>query len=522
MGRAGRATAVATAASRAAGFVRILVLTAALGLGSRLLDSYNVANTLPNAVYEVVAGGVLAGVLVPLLTRAVADDGDAGVAYAQRLLSLTVCALTALTLLAVVAAPWLVRLYGPGFTAPQRELTVVLSRFFLPQILFYGVSAVAGAVLTVRGRFAAPMWAPLANSVVVIVVGLGYLAVGGTTRFADLSAAELALLGVGTSAGVLAQAAFVVWSLSRSGFPVRLRADPRGVAVRRIARIGGWALLSVVAAQVLLAVATRVASRSGPGGLSAYQHALTVFQVPFAVVAVSLMTVLLPRLSRSAARRDHERVIGDLSLAARVAVVAVAPFAVALMLLGPQISVLLFAHGRSAGPTVAQLGVVLSAFGVALVPFTGYMVLQRGFFALQDTRTPALITTGVSAAGAALCLAAVRLLPPAAVVVAVPVAYAVAYAVGLVATALALRARLGRIDGRALVRTHVRVLVAAGAGAGGAWAAVRALAPVVAPGWPGALVTVVVAGAAGAAGYAAAGRLVRLSELRQLAVVARG
>ncbi|WP_412747167.1 murein biosynthesis integral membrane protein MurJ [Krasilnikovia sp. MM14-A1004] len=511
--------AVATVASRAAGFVRILVLTAALGLGSRLLDSYNVANTLPNAVFEVVAGGVLASVVVPMLARAAATDDDAGVGYAQRLLSLTVYALTALTLLALVAAPWLVRIYGPGFTAAQRELAVAFSRFFLPQILFYGVSATAGAVLTVRGRFAAPMWAPLANSLVVIAVGLGYLAAGGTTRVGELTTGELTLLGLGTSAGVLAQTAVVVWSLSRSGFPVRLRADPRGVALRRIARVGGWALLSVGAAQVLLAVATRVASRGGPGGLSAYQHAFTVFQVPFAVVAVSVMTALMPRLSRSAARRDHEQVIGDLSLAARIAVVAVAPVAVALMLLGPQIAVLLFAHGRSAAPTVALLGAVLAAFGVALVPFTGYMVLQRGFYALQDTRTPALITAGTSAAGVAGCLVAAGLLPPERVVIGVPVAYAVAYTLGLAATALALRARLGRLDGHRLVRTHLRVLVAAGAGAGCALVASRELAPVVAPGWLGALVTVVVAGAAGAVGYAGAARMVRLSELRRLVLL---
>ncbi|MEV0461118.1 murein biosynthesis integral membrane protein MurJ, partial [Catellatospora methionotrophica] len=465
--------AVATLVSRAAGFLRIVVLTAALGLGTRLLDGYNVANTLPNAVFELMVGGLLASVLIPLLSRAAMTEFDQGVAYTQRLLSLVVYCLGAITLVALAVAPWLVDVYAPGFTADQRAAAIVFSRFFLPQILFYGLSACAGAVLNIRGRFAAPMWAPLCNSAVVIAVGLTYLAVAGTTSLASLTRGQLLLLALGTSAGVVAQAALVVWALASSGFPLRLRLGLRGVGVRRIARLGAWVLLSVVASQLLLAVATRTASLSGPGGVSAYQNAYAVFQVPFAVIGLSVMTAMLPRLSRNAARRDHERVIGDLSLAVRAAAVVVAPIAVAMLVLGPQIATLLFGPGRSANQAVQLLGMVVAAFGVALVPFTGYTILQRGFYALQDTRTPALVTVAVSGCGVAGCLAAVALLPPSGVVIGIPLAYAAAYTVGLLATAVILRRRLGRIDGRRLARTHLRILVAAAAGAAGAFATVR-------------------------------------------------
>jgi putative peptidoglycan lipid II flippase len=514
--RAGRGMAIATLVSRAAGFLRIVVLAAALGLGTRLLDSYNVANTLPNAVYELVVGGAMASVVVPLLTRAALTEPDDGVVYAQRLLSLMVYGLSAVTIVALVAAPLLVDLYTPAFTAEQHDLAVVFSRYFLPQILFYGVSATAGAVLNIRGRFAAPMWAPLCNSLVVIAVGLTYLAVGGSTGIADLTAGQLTLLGVGTTAGVFAQLSLVVWALARSGFPVRLRLDPRGIAIRRIGRLGGWVLISVVAAQVLLAVATRSASLSGPGGITVYQNAYAVFQVPFAVIALSVMTAMLPRLSRSAARLDHPRVIRDLSLAVRVAAVTMAPIAVAMMVLGGQIAILLFGHGRSAASTVSLLGLVVAAFGLALVPFTGYMILQRGFYALQDTKTPALIAAGVATVGVAGCLGAAWLLPSADIVVGIPLAYAAAYTVGLIATALVLRRRLGRIDGNRLVRTHMRILVAATVGATCAILTVQALAPVVPPGWTGSLVTIAVAGLAGGLGYVAAGRVLHLTELRQL------
>jgi len=522
LGRAGRGMAIATLASRAAGFLRIVVLTAALGLGTRLLDSYNVANTLPNAVYELVVGGAMASVVVPLLARAALTEPDDGVLYAQRLLSLMVYGLSAVTLVALIVAPWLIELYTPGFTAEQRELAVVFSRYFLPQILFYGVSATAGAVLNIRGRFAAPMWAPLCNSLVVIVVGVIYLVVGGATGMAALTRGQMMLLAIGTSAGVFAQMALVVWALARSGFRVRLRLDPRGIAIRRIGRLGGWVLLSVVAAQVLLVAATRSASLSGPGGITAYQNAYAVFQVPFAVIALSVMTAMLPRLSRSAARLDHERVIRDLSLAVRVAAVAIAPIAVGMVVCGPQIATLLFDHGHSAASTVRLLGVVVATFGFALVPFAGYTILQRGFYALQDTKTPALITAGVSASGVVGCVGAAWLLPPADIVIGVPVAYAAAYTAGLVATALVLRRRLGRIDGHRLVRTYLRILVAATVGAAGATLAVRTLTPVVTSGWIGSMTTVAAAGVAGATGYLVAGRLLRLTELRQLVTTTIG
>ncbi|MET7419973.1 murein biosynthesis integral membrane protein MurJ [Dactylosporangium sp. NPDC005555] len=506
---------MATLASRAAGFVRILVLAAVLGLGSRLLDSYNLANALPNVVYDLVVGGAMASVIVPMLTRAALTEPDGGVVYAQRLLSMIGFGLGAVTLVATVLAPVLVDLFTPGFTADQRHLTVVFTRFFLPQILFYGMSAAAGAVLNIRGRFAAPMWAPLANSLVVTAVGLLYFVVGGATSMQALTTPHLLLLSLGTSAGVFAQMAMVMWALARSGFPFRPRLDPRGIGMRRIGRLGGWMLFSVAAAQVLFTVATRSASIGGPGGISAYQNAYALFQMPFAVITLSVMTVMLPRLSRSAARLDHRRITDDLSLGIRLAVVALAPVAAVMVALGPQLAALLFAHGRSDASTVGLLGTVMAAFGLALVPFSGYAILLRGFYAMQDTRTPALIASGVSAVGVAGCLAAGAFLPRADIVVGIPIAYGAAYTTGLITAGLVLRHRLGRIDGRRLASTHARVLLAAAAAAGVATAVAHLLAPLTGP-----LVVVAAAGLPGGIAYVVAARLLRLTELGRLVATA--
>ncbi|WP_238009453.1 murein biosynthesis integral membrane protein MurJ [Dactylosporangium sp. AC04546] len=506
---------MATLASRAAGFVRILVLAAVLGLGSRLLDSYNLANTLPNAVYDLVVGGAMASVIVPMLTRAVLTEPDGGVLYAQRLLTVIGYGLGAVTLVATLVAPVLVDLFAPGFTADQRHLAIVFTRFFLPQILFYGMSAAAGAVLNIRGRFAAPMWAPVANSLIVTAVGLLYFVVGGATSMQALTTPQVLLLSLGTSAGVFAQMALVMSALARSGFPFRPRLDPRGIGMRRIVRLGGWMLLSVAAAQVLFAVATRSASISGPGGISAYQNAYALFQMPFAVITLSVMTVLLPRLSHSAALLDQRRITDDLSLGIRLAVVAIAPLAAAMVALGPQLAAVLFAHGRSDPSAVGLLGTVMAAFGLALVPFSGYAILLRGFYAMQDTRTPALITSGVSVVGVAGCLAAAAFLPGPDIVVGVAVAYGAAYTTGLVTAGLVLRHRLGRIDGRRLAGTHARVLVAAAVAAGVAAALARLLNPLTGP-----LVVVAAASLLGAIAYVVTARLLRLTELGRLVATA--
>jgi putative peptidoglycan lipid II flippase len=520
LGRAGRGMAVATLASRVTGFVRVLVLAASLGLGSRLLDSYNVANAIPNAVFELIVGGAMASVVVPLLSRAALDERDGGVLYARRLLTLMAYVLGALTVLATVLAPYLVDLYAPGFTTPQRHLAVVFGRFFLPQILFYGGSAAAGAVLNARGRFAAPMWAPVANNVVVIAVGLTYLVLGGATGLATLSTAQTLLLALGTTSGVAVQTAVVLCALRRSGFPLRPRWDPRGIGIRRVGRLGGWVLLAVATAQVLSTVATRQASTAGPGAVSAYQTAYALFQMPYAVIALSVMTAVLPRLSRYAARRDYPRVVAELSRSLRLAAVVVAPVAAAMVVFGPTLAGLLFAHGRSSAAAVGLLGAAVAAFGLLLVPFAGYMILLRGFYAMQDTRTPALLTASVSAVGVAGCLAAGRLLPRHELLVGLAVAYALAYTGGLVAAGLLLRYRLGRIDGRRLARTHTRLAVAVAVAGCAAEVTARLVAPVSGGAWVGPLVTLATAGAVGAAGYLAAARLLRLTEVRQLAATA--
>ena len=175
--RVGRATvvmAVGTVISRLTGFLRAAVIAATLGL-ALTADMFAVADALPAAMYTIVAGGILNAVLVPQLVRAMKNDADGGVAYAQRLSSAVLLVLAVATTLLILAAPWVIRLYtGTEFATPalaeQREATVLLARFTLAQVFFYGLYALLGQMLNARGRFGPMMFAPILNNLVAIAV----------------------------------------------------------------------------------------------------------------------------------------------------------------------------------------------------------------------------------------------------------------------------------------------------------------------------------------------------------------
>ncbi len=502
--------AVATLVSRITGFLRTLTLVAALGLGSHLFDAYTVANTLPNSIYDLVLGGALTSVLVPLLVRH-ADE-----LYAQRLLSLVVYGLGLTVVITMLFAPQLVDLCTSDFGAEQRRVTIALTRFFLPQILFYGAGATVAAVLSTRGRQAAPMWAPVANNLVVIATAGAYLMVGGTEQLEALTPARMWLLGAGTSAGVAVQLLVLSLSTRGTGFRMWLRADPRGVGVRKIAAMAGWTLLSVVAAQAALVVGNRLASAAGTGAIGVYANAYTLFQLPYAVVTVTIITGVLPRLSLAATRRDLPQVTAELSQSLRLSSVVLLPVAAALVVLGPQVTTVLFAHGNAAPSAAALTGSVLAAYGVALVPFCGYQIMLRGFYALRDTRTPAVISVLVAVIATTGAVVAAHLMPGPRMVVGMAIGYAAAYVAGFLVAAAVLRRRIGRVDGHRLLRSHGRMLAAALL-AGGVTSVVAHLTGDIATGgWTGSLVVVAVAGSCGALLYALAAHVLRITEFRVL------
>jgi putative peptidoglycan lipid II flippase len=457
--------ALASLVSRLTGFVRTIALAAALGL-SVINDSYTVANTLPNIVYELLLGGVLSSVMVPLLVRAQTEDADGGAEYTQRLLTVTTAALVVATVLAMLAAPALTWLYlgGGGRSAASPALATSLALLLLPEIIFYGVGALFGAILNSRGVFAPFAWAPVLNNVVMILVLGAYLLVPGEIDLYDvhLTDPKLLILGLGTTLGIVVQAAVLVPSLRKLGFRWR----PKWGWDRRLAEAGGlwlWVIGYVLAGQAGYVVTTRVGAPFA-GSVSTYTYAWLLLQVPYGVLGVSLLTALLPRMSRHAARGDTAEVIRDLSLGSRYSTVALLPVTVLITLFGTSVGVALFSIGRTSEAGAARLGATLAVSAFGLLPFALTMLQLRVFYAMKDARTPTLIQFVMVLVKIPMLLVCPLLLDAGDVVLGLAVANGLSFVVGAVIGQLWLRHRLGPLDTSATLVTFGKTAVGSTAG----------------------------------------------------------
>lgn len=522
LGGSARAMALGTVASRATGFLRTAVLASVLGVYG-VGTAYNVANTTPNIVYELLLGGVLTSVVVPLLVRAAKEDDDDGQAYAQRLLALTVMVLGTAAVLLVLAAPLLIDLYAGDLDPASRDLAVTFARFFLPQVLFYGAGAVLGAVLNTRGRYAPPMWAPVLNNVVVIVTGLVFLLVRGRAELTaeSLTDGQVALLGLGTTLGIVAQTVALIPSLRAAGFSLRLRRDVGALDLRRIGGLAKWVLLYVVANQLAFFVVVRLASDEqlvGAGrGFASYVYAFVLWQLPHAIVAVSVITALLPRMSRAAADDRIDDLRASLNRGLRLTVSVLVPAAVAFAVLGRELATLVFARGQVSVADARFIGVLLAVFAIGLVPFSAYQLQLRAFYALQDTRTPTLINLGVNATLVVTGVGLYVLLPDRYEVLGLAAGHATSFVAGLGICSVVLSRRLGGLDVALVVRTAVRCLLAAVLPGLLALGVAGGATRLVGRGPLGSAVALALAGAVLVVGYVLLARRLRVPEVAEVA-----
>ncbi|MCF3125256.1 murein biosynthesis integral membrane protein MurJ [Streptomyces arenae] len=514
--------AFGTVVSRATGLIRQVLQGAALGTGL-LATTYNTANTVPTSLYTLLIGGALNAVLVPQLVRARANDPDGGTAFEQRLITLVVCVLGVGAALAVWAAPQIVGLYMRDTPATHEafELTVVFARFLLPQIFFYGLFAILGQVLNAREKFGAMMWTPVLNNVVLVTMFGAYLALMTVpTSVHDITAEQVTLLGIGTTCGIALQAVALVPFVRAAGLRFRPRFDWRGTGLGRAAR---WTLLLVLANQVALTVVSNFANAADQklphagAGYTAYSYAQTIWLLPQSIVTVSLVTALLPRMSKAAAEGRTADLRGELSRALRVTGTVIVPAGFFFLAFGPQTAELLFAHGASDATATEPLGHMLQAFGLGLIPFSAQYLLLRGFYAYEDTRTPFWMACWVAGLNIALAVACHLLLPARWAVTGMAAAYTLSYAVGLVITARLLRRRLGGyLDGRRLIRTYGKLIVASALAGALGWAAARAGAGASLTGTAGTSLDLAVGAVTMVAGYLVLARLLRTGELSLL------
>ncbi|WP_331765173.1 murein biosynthesis integral membrane protein MurJ (plasmid) [Streptomyces sp. NBC_01384] len=517
--------AAGTVVSRATGLVRQVLQAAALGTGL-LATTYNLANTVPTSLYFLLIGGALNSVLVPQLVRARAEYPDGGAAFEQRLVTLVLCVLGVGTALATWAAPEIISIYQHDTPATHNafELTVVFARFLLPQIFFYGVFSIFGQVLNARNRFGAMMWTPVLNNLVLITMfGLYLGLITAPEQVSDITGAQVRLLGIGTTLALALQALALIPYARAAGFRFRPRFDWRGTGLRKSVNAARWTLLFVLANLVASTVVTRMASAADAAlphdgvGYTAYSYAQQIWMLPQSIVTVSLVTALLPRMSRAVTEHRVDDLRADLSRALRVSGVIIVPAAFFFLAFGPQTARLLFAHGAADAAATVPLGHMLQAFGLGLIPFSAQYLLLRGFYAFEDTRTPFRMAVWISSINIALATACHLLLSPRWAVTGMAAAYALSYAIGLLLTAPRLRRRTeGLLDGRRICRTYARLTAAAIAAGGAGWLIARACGQsLVAASWTPAL-SLAAGGIAMVLLFLLFARLLRIGELRSL------
>jgi putative peptidoglycan lipid II flippase len=478
--------AAGTVVSRLSGFVRAALLAAALGAYLHA-DLFNIANTVPNMLYILLAGGMFNAVLVPQLVRAMRNDPDGGEAYTNRIITLAAVFLGVVTVLLVAGAPWLMRIFldDAYFTprlAEQRQSAVDFARYCLPQVFFYGMFVLVGQVLNARGRFGPMMWAPITNNLISILVLVAYLVVFGPAAKEDVSAystEQELLLGLGSTAGIVVQLLVLVPYLRAAGFRFRPRFDFRGTGLGHTLRLGVWTVLFVVVNQVAYTVVVSLASAGAASGLTGgepgtgytiYSQSFLLVMVPHSVITVSLATAILPRLSARAAENDLAGVGRGVASTLRTTLALIVPFALLLPLVSRHVAHLIYGWG-AASEAYPDYELPLALFGIGLVFFTVHFLMLRGYYSLERTRTVFWVQCVIAGTNIVLAVVLTRTLSGGDVASGLVAAYIGAYAVGAVLSYAVLRHLVGGLETPQLVRFLVRLVVAAALAAAVAWLA---------------------------------------------------
>jgi len=521
-----------TVLSRTGGVLRGIVLAAALGAGT-VADMFNLGNTLPNVVYILVIGGALNAVFIPQLVRHMKDDADDGDGYADRLITLVGLLLLAVTILAVLFAPFIVKIYAsPRYTPEQLALATAFARLCLPQIFFYGVYAMLSQVLNARGHFAMPMFAPIVNNIVAIFTFGLFIFIAGPTAGSDgtLSSSEVTLLGVGTTLGVVAQALVLIFVLRKVEYAYHPTLKFRGAGLTTAGSLAFWTIGLVAVNQVAYAVIVRLATGVNAvsqnegftaAGLTSYTNAHLMFILPHSVITVSIVAALLPRMSRAAHDLDYRDLANDLSAGMRSASALIVPSSIALMVLGTQAGVLLFNYGQTSTESARITGALASVFALGLLPFTLYYVILRGWYALEETRTAFWITVVLNVLNLAIAVPLFEIYfsrdPGPASLGLLALGYVLAYWITLVVSWKVISKKLGGLNTRRTVRSLVRMGVAGGL----MLIVMRGVQLLIVDHLPGgpriaAMLDIAIVGALGGAVYLFAARKMRIGEVNDV------
>lgn len=461
---------VSTAISRVTGFIRTWAMAFALGV-TVVADSYDIANNLPNMIFELLAGGVLSSVFIPLFMEQLQKHGDAEAwRFGSYVLNIMVLGLGVVAFLATLFPEPFVRSQTLTISAERAELAIHLFRFFAVQIVFYAAGLVFTGVLNSYRRFLAPAIAPIFNNLVVTVTLLGFY-----VPFRD-SDPDLAITGlaVGTTLGVLVMALVQIPSLVKLGVHWTPRIDWRHPGLRKVAAKMGPTLIYVITNLVTITFRTNFAVATGPGGQAALRYAWQFYQLPYGIFAVALATAIFPELAQRANAEDWGGFRSMFSRGFRATAALIIPLAALLAVLATPI-ITLYRAGRFTAADVPVVAGVLTWWALALFFFAGYMFVLKTFYALQDTKTPMYTNIGASVVQIALYAVLTTGIGgwSGLGIKGIPIADGVFFFGHLAVLLLILHRRVGSFGMRDIAATTARILVAAAAGAAAAWGILR-------------------------------------------------
>jgi putative peptidoglycan lipid II flippase len=429
--------AAGTFVSRITGLIRGLLLVAVLGT-TLLGDTYNVANTMPNILYNLIIGGALTAVFVPQLVRAIRQP-DGGSAFISRLVTATSVLLALLVLVSTLAAPLLVRLFASSYVGrPEFNLTVLFMRYCLPQIFFMGLFALLGQVANAKGKFGPMMWAPVFNNIIGIGVFTYFLHISKGWKVTTISQGQATWLGIGTTAGFVVQLACLIPVLRQTKIKIRPRFDWRDPEIKKSLRLASWTLAFAAFSQlsylVTVNLSTGAAVRALKEGITTgvgytpYGNAFLILMLPHSVITISVVTAILPLLSGHAIDRKFKEIHSELVRAIRLVGIITVPSAIAFLLYGPLITRTLFFGISNAD--ARYLGLVLSAFALGLLPLSVNLIALRGLNAFENVKLQVLSNAIMNIVASLIAILLAMTLPAKWVTVGLAGALALSYYIG--------------------------------------------------------------------------------------------
>lgn len=511
-----RATAgmtVGTILSRLTGVLKLMAIAAAIGVAeSRFPDTFNLANTAPNIIYELVLGGILTSVFVPVLVEVFEKESrERAWEIASAMINVSLVILTAMTLLGIAAAPLIAKVYAArleGSSAVrQQEVLTFLLRIFIPQIIFYGLAAISAGLLNAHKRFAAPMYTPILNNLAVIVVFVAFAKAYGAVNLTNVTTGQLWVFGLGMTGGV-ALMAIAQLPFLRGMARYRLTFSISHPAMRKLGRLSIFVVGYVVANQIGYFI-VQILANAEQGAFSAYQGAFTFFILPHSLFSVSLTTALLPSMSAHARHLRWTEFIERVSTGIRATFFLVLPATVGLLILGRPLIKVLLEHGVMTGVSTDLMAGVLRFFVIGLVPFSLFQLFSRTFYAMQDTKTPFLINCAAVVLNTAINIPMFAWLG----VKGLAAGHAIAYVFASSVAARVLSKRVGGLDGRHILRSALRIagsVAGMAAAVGATYIGIERIAP---DGLFGELAIVVAPSLVGIIAYVACARALKVEEL---------